>query len=92
MIVGSSGQKMVQPQDYRVPDGDGALLTGKTTVFGVRLWILVLPTAVCGASGVKTELIPGGSGDPLGSLMKVGSALVSVMVVCWSEGGQGKCL
>ncbi|GBN97221.1 hypothetical protein AVEN_142854-1 [Araneus ventricosus] len=34
MIVGSSGQGKVLPQEDRVPDGHVALLRGKTAVFG----------------------------------------------------------
>ncbi|GFX57832.1 uncharacterized protein TNCV_943921 [Trichonephila clavipes] len=45
--------------------------------------------AVCDACGVKTELIAGRNGDLLCFLLKAGSALVPVMTVCWSEGGQG---
>ncbi|GFS79217.1 DDE_3 domain-containing protein [Trichonephila clavipes] len=42
MIVGSSGKYMVLPQDERVSGGHVAQLRAKTTVFGVRLWHIVL--------------------------------------------------
>ncbi|GFW56428.1 uncharacterized protein TNCV_2089351 [Trichonephila clavipes] len=42
MIVGSSGQGVVLPQEDRVPGGHAALLSGKTAIFGVRLWCIVL--------------------------------------------------
>ncbi|GFV98958.1 uncharacterized protein TNCV_3390211 [Trichonephila clavipes] len=42
MIVGSNGQGIVLPQADRVPGGHVALMRGKTDVFGVRLWRIVL--------------------------------------------------
>ncbi|GFX71356.1 hypothetical protein TNCV_2453671 [Trichonephila clavipes] len=44
---------------------------------------------VCDASGVKSKLNGGWIGDLLCFLMKAGSALVPMMAMCWSEGGQG---
>ncbi|GFW09914.1 HTH_Tnp_Tc3_2 domain-containing protein [Trichonephila clavipes] len=46
--------------------------------------------AVCDASGVEPVLVGGRNEDLLCFLMKAGSALIPVMAVCWSEGGQGK--
>ncbi|GFU15374.1 uncharacterized protein TNCV_1045771 [Trichonephila clavipes] len=45
--------------------------------------------AVYDASGVKPELIDERSEDLLCFMMKSSSALMPVMAVCWSEGGQG---
>ncbi|GBL84827.1 hypothetical protein AVEN_93856-1 [Araneus ventricosus] len=42
MLVGSSGQGKVLPQEDWVPGGHVALLRGKTTVFRVWLWRIVL--------------------------------------------------
>ncbi|GBM73563.1 hypothetical protein AVEN_98793-1 [Araneus ventricosus] len=42
LIVGSSGQGKVLPQEDRVPGGYVALLRAKTAVFGVCLWRIVL--------------------------------------------------
>ncbi|GBN85764.1 hypothetical protein AVEN_84072-1 [Araneus ventricosus] len=42
MIVDSSGQGKVLPQEDRVPGGHVALLRGKTAVFGVWLRRVVL--------------------------------------------------
>jgi hypothetical protein len=42
MIVGSSGQGQVPPQEDRVPGGHVPLLRGKTAVFAVWLWRIVL--------------------------------------------------
>ncbi|GFU68289.1 hypothetical protein TNCV_834161 [Trichonephila clavipes] len=42
MIDGRRVQAMVLHQEDRVPDGHVALLRGKTTVIGVRLWSIVL--------------------------------------------------
>ncbi|GFV09289.1 hypothetical protein TNCV_1868971 [Trichonephila clavipes] len=39
----------------------------------------------------KPELIEERSGDLLSFLRKANSALMSVMAVCWSKGGQGTC-
>ncbi|GFW35682.1 hypothetical protein TNCV_4435321 [Trichonephila clavipes] len=42
MIVGCSDQEMVLPQEDLVPRGHEALQKGKTAVFGLLLWRIVL--------------------------------------------------
>lgn len=42
IIVGSSGQMMVRPQEDRITGVHGSLLRGKTLEFGARLWHIVL--------------------------------------------------
>ncbi|GFV73519.1 HTH_Tnp_Tc3_2 domain-containing protein [Trichonephila clavipes] len=100
MIVRSSGQGVVLPQKVRVLGGRVALLRLKTAVFGKLVTlrteqsgavacILLIPSiAICGAIGVKLELIGGWNGDRL-CFMKVGPTLVPVLPLCWSEGCQG---
>ncbi|GFV40526.1 uncharacterized protein TNCV_2500531 [Trichonephila clavipes] len=73
MIVGSSSQRMVLPQEDRIPEGHGALLREKTAVFERVFY---------DASGVKPELLEGWSEDLLCFLVKAGSALVPRMAMC----------
>ncbi|GFY27268.1 DDE_3 domain-containing protein [Trichonephila clavipes] len=71
MIVRSSGQGKVLPQEDRVPGGHVALQRGKTAVFSARLWNIVL----CERQKFKLQLLVSDV-----SLMKASSNLVQVMV------------
>ncbi|GFV77030.1 phospholipid-transporting ATPase [Trichonephila clavipes] len=82
-------QKKV-PSDYWLLEHYDILkVQGDSSVPGApyRVFHRLQVIAVCADSGVKPELI-GERRDLLYFLTKAGSALVPVMVVCWSEGGQ----